>query len=880
MKLLVIIFLCLFLTGTVYANHLKGGWIQYEYLGPGSAANTSQYRITVRQYLDCNSTAAQRDAAVYLGIYDGTKLYTTLTIARQGFDKPDKTTYSPCISSPPPVCYYIDRYVALVDLPDNTGGYTLTVQRCCRITGIVNVSGNSNTIGISYTNKIPGMIGGVSYANNNSPVFAQKDTAIVCYSSPFTFDFSATDKDGDDIVYHFCDGLIGGDNGAAGSQPNPPTAPPYISVAYSTAFSGVSPMGTSVTIDPQTGIISGIAPAITGDYVVSVCADEYRNGVFIGSTKKEIHIKVANCSISAAALQPSYISCNGTTLTFQNESPNSTVSSYLWDFGVPGMTTDTSTKSNPTFDYLLSGKDSGTYIVKLTVASTGGCKDSATTRVSIYPGFKPDFTITGSCFLNPFTFKDATTTKYGSLISWKWDFGDNTTLTDTAHSKDSSWKYPASEATRVTLTVANSKGCSDTVSKSLFIPDKPSLNLAFKDTLICSNDRLVLIAATSGGSITWTPSDGNTSPAKILGSNTRSPSVFPTDTTRYYVHLNDNGCTNDDTVTVNVLQYISVELGPDLRNCAGDTISLKTVSEALGYQWTSSTGEIVQNIKKPIVQPVTDTRYYVLANLGHCEARDTVTVKVFPYPVASLGRDTTICFGNRVQLRATFQGAAFTWTPTVTLTNENTLTPLAGPSKTTTYIFAASDTLGCSKISSDTIVITVIAPIIANAGKDTTILPDMRLQLHASEGTHYLWSPATGLSAIDIPDPVVQLGADIDSVIYKVTVSIAGCSATDDIVVRVYKKGPDIIVPSAFTPNGDAKNDVARPITIGISRLHFFTIYSRWGEPLFTTAEIGKGWDGVYKGTPQPSGTYVYKAEGEDYLGQIVSRKGTLVLIR
>ena len=182
MKSFVILFLSLFITGAVYANHLKGGWIQYEYTGPGATANTSHYRITIRQYLDCNSTAAQRDLAVNLGIFDGTTLFARYTVPRQGFDKPDKTTYSPCISSPPPVCYFIDRYVLEVDLPDNTGGYTLTVQRCCRITGIVNVSGNSSTIGISYTNHIPGVINGV---NNSSPVFAQKDTAIVCFNSPF-----------------------------------------------------------------------------------------------------------------------------------------------------------------------------------------------------------------------------------------------------------------------------------------------------------------------------------------------------------------------------------------------------------------------------------------------------------------------------------------------------------------------------------------------------------------------------------------------------------------------------------------------------------------------------------------------------------------------
>lgn len=158
------------------AAHLKGGWIQYEYLGDGTGANTSRYRITVRQYLDCSSTGAQIDAQVYLGIFNrlSNTLVTTITIPRSGTDNPNKTTYDPCLTNPPPVCYRIDRYITEVDLPNTTEGYMLSVQRCCRIANITNVGALSSTIGISYTNNIPGTINGTSYVKNSSPVFAQK----------------------------------------------------------------------------------------------------------------------------------------------------------------------------------------------------------------------------------------------------------------------------------------------------------------------------------------------------------------------------------------------------------------------------------------------------------------------------------------------------------------------------------------------------------------------------------------------------------------------------------------------------------------------------------------------------------------------------------
>ncbi len=882
MKRFLFLFILICFVNAAFANHIKGGWIQYEYLGPGATANTSKYQITVRQYLDCGSTGGQRDASVFLGIFDGatSTLISTITILRTGTDNLNKTTYSPCLSTPlPPVCYIIDIYSTTIDLPTNVAGYQLSVQRCCRINGIVNTSGNSNNIGVSYTNKIPGIISGINYSTNKSPVFAQKDTAIICINTPFTFDFSASDADGDLITYTFCDGLTGGDNSQAGAQPNPPSNPPYQAVPYGVSFSGISPMGALVNIDSKTGIISGIAPSITGDYIVSVCANEFRNGILIGTTKKEIHIKVADCSISAATLKPTYITCNGTTLSFQNESTSSNITSYAWDFGVTNLTTDTSSSPTPTYDFLKSGKDSGVYTVKLKVSSAAGCLDSTSAEVKVYPGFSPNITINGTCFLNTYQFKDATTTKYGFLNSWKWDFGDSTTLADTATRKDSAWKYQTPRSTKVSLIVSNSKGCIDTVTRVLNILDKPSLNLGFRDTLICSNDSLLLKANISSGTVLWTPQNGPNR-ARIVNTTSVSPLVFPRDTTKYIVTVNDNGCFNTDSVTVNVLQFISVKAGLDTGICRTDSFRLRPISDAVGYLWTSSTGERVSAEKNPFVKPLVNTRYYVLVNLGKCQARDSVFTKVSPLPTASLGSDVTVCFGSRIQLNGNVTGTFFSWSPTNTLINENTLSPIAGPSKTTTYVLTVSDTAACLKAVTDTILVSVIQPVIANAGKDTSALPNQPLQMNATGGTNYFWSPATGLNDPNISNPITTLDGTIDSVTYNVRVTSGNCTSNDQVVVRVFKNGPEILVPSAFTPNGDGKNDVIRPITQGIVKLNFFSIYNRFGQLLYTVNEVGKGWDGVFNGVNQPSGTYVYQTEGTDYLGNKIFRKGTVVLIR
>jgi gliding motility-associated-like protein len=870
-----LIILCSLLLTQLNAAHLKGGWIQYEYIGDGSIANSSRYRITVRQYLDCNSTQNQRDAVVHIGIFNGASnaLIETRTVPLSGSDNPDKTTYDPCLSSRPKVCYIIDRYTVEVDLLNNTEGYTLSVQRCCRIANIANVGAISATIGVSYSNTIPGIINGISFAKNSSPVYAQRDTAIVCFNSPFTFDFSATDIDGDSLSYALCTGLTGGGQGAP--QPNPPSNPPYSGVPYQPPYTGVTPMSSNVTINPITGLISGIAPGIPGEYIVAVCASEFRNGIKIGETRKEIHIQVADCSLSAADLKPSYITCNGFTLSFQNESSGS-VSNYLWDFGVTNSNTDISTNPTPTYTYA----DTGTYQLKLKVTNTGGCQDSAFAEVRIYPGFTPNFTVIGTCYLNEYSFRDATISRYGTVNSWRWNFGDNTTLADTTIAKDSIWKYPAPINTNVTLVVTNSKGCLDSITKPFNVLDRPLLNLAFKDTLICSIDTLPLFANIGAGIINWTTDIPGSLP-RISNRNIANPLVYPVDTTRYIITINNNGCINQDTVTVNVLDFISVDAGPSATICRTDTIQLQTLSDALSYQWTSASGAPVDPVKFPRLAPLQNETYFVTANLGYCQARDSVRINVAPYPQVSLPADTIICFGNRLNLPANIVGTSFQWMPTNSMINSSTLNPLAGPSRTTAYTLTVSDTLGCNKSVTDTMIVRVVPPINVNAGLDTFALPDQPVQLNATGLGQFSWSPITGLSDPTIANPIVTLTASTDSITYTVRVTgDGGCFGEDQVKVKVFVGGPEIFIPSGFTPNGDGKNDVLRPVSVGISKLNYFTIFNRWGQRIFTSTELNKGWDGTYNGEPQPSGTYVFQAEGIDYLGKRVYKKGTAVLIR
>ena len=267
--------------------------------------------------------------------------------------------------------------------------------------------------------------------------------------------------------------------------------------------------------------------------------------------------------------------------------------------------------------------------------------------------------------------------------------------------------------------------------------------------------------------------------------------------------------------------------------------------------------------------------------MGKCEDKDTVQVKIVPYPIANAGRDTIVCFGEKIQLKGKVTGSKYLWSPSGTLSNPAILQPIAVTYTSTYYVLSVSDTLGCKKTVRDTVLVTVALPVKAFAGNDTAILVNQPLQLSATGGTLYSWSPEFGLSNPAIANPIALIQDPIDSIRYRVKVSVpGGCSASDDILVKIFNTGPDIFSPSAFTPNQDGLNDILKPFPVGIQQFLYFTVYNRWGQVMYTSKEINKGWDGKFAGLPQPSGTYVFSAEGIDYLGKRILKKGTTVLIR
>jgi len=213
------------------------------------------------------------------------------------------------------------------------------------------------------------------------------------------------------------------------------------------------------------------------------------------------------------------------------------------------------------------------------------------------------------------------------------------------------------------------------------------------------------------------------------------------------------------------------------------------------------------------------------------------------------------------------------------------MTETATPAKSSNVVLTVNNA-GCPNALKDTFVIKVNDPIIVHAGNDTAVVINQPLQFNAtvSEPSAGIWSwtPATGLNFTTIPDPVATYNVnDPASVTYIITAKTeAGCSGSDTVTVKIFKTPADIFVPSAFTPNSDGRNDVIRPVLVGIQKLEFFRVYNRWGQLVFTTSEVNKGWDGLIGGARQSTQNFVYMVQAVDYTGRVITKRGNFVLIR
>lgn len=409
-----------------------------------------------------------------------------------------------------------------------------------------------------------------------------------------------------------------------------------------------------------------------------------------------------------------------------------------------------------------------------------------------------------------------------------------------------------------------------------------------KDSIIISRERPVVTAsgneeicekrsttlsAAGAATYTWSPASG------LDNANSPAPVASPTSTTTYTVTGTTlKGCTDDDAITITVHPAPGITITEDTAICKNSSVQL-SASGGNTYSWTPAATLDDASSPRPLATPGTaPVKYYVtVTDARTCTNTDSVMVSIRPDPVFTVSADKTICDRDTIRITAG-GGDIYSWLPAATLSDPGLAAPLAFPSVLTTYSVHITDTV-CDN-SADLTTTIRVNPLPNVVGSSTNDLDCSygSSQLNATGARRYLWSPAVGLSNPAIANPVASPLTAIDYVV-KGT-DMLGCSNTDTVKVALLttNKG-DNLVPNAFTPNGDGKNDCFGIKYWGVIEKIDFSVYNRWGERVFYTNMPNGCWDGVYKGKKQDGNVFVYYIRAVTNCG-IIERKGTVVLIQ
>ncbi|MBS1607583.1 MAG: gliding motility-associated C-terminal domain-containing protein [Bacteroidetes bacterium] len=395
---------------------------------------------------------------------------------------------------------------------------------------------------------------------------------------------------------------------------------------------------------------------------------------------------------------------------------------------------------------------------------------------------------------------------------------------------------------------------------------------AEKDTLICSGASVSLNAA---GSIKYSWSPTNTLSDPLVA----NPIATPLTSTQYIVTgISQNGCIAKDTVNINISPKPVISKTADTSICKNSSIQL-SVTGGNTYSWSPVAGLSNANIPNPIATPVSSTIYKVtITDANNCKNIDSIQVTILPEPVFTISTGTSICFNKSTYLSAS-GGNQYSWQPSASLDNASSPNPIASPTTTTTYTVLVKDTV-CGASANLSAIITVMPSPIVKANKSNDIdCSTGSSQLSATGAVNYEWSPSSYLSNPFAANPVSTTVTPIKYIVKGTNAE--GCSSTDSVLVdiKVINKGL-YLMPSAFTPNNDGKNDCYRAKNWGFVSDFELSIFNRWGERMFHATNPTQCWDGTFKGVPQKADVYVYIIKAKSLCESSIFRKGTVALIR
>lgn len=806
-----------------WATHIAGAELSYKNLDSG----TFLYEVNVTLYRDCRLGDAEFDEEIYLFVFSTrtNELVEIIPISLSSVLPLPTQDWFLCSFRVLALCIEKGQYIAEISLPPIEGGYTLGWARCCRNEAVTNIVDPKN-LGVTVLAHVPNPL---EVGINSSPRFGELPPLFLCLGEEFIFDHSATDPDGDKLVYRLSEPLHSVNVDGLGALPDvdnpvvdpdrPMGGPPYQKIPFEMDYSYQDPFGGgSFFLDPETGIMT-LSPPNLGYFVFAITVEEYRDGVKIGESQRDFQLAVIDCNPQSNTLEISHTFRPGdetigdTLLAIAGEEISYSVrltdqvSNSLILFPVsPSLKPD---DPSNIVTIALSGINPSEATVNWVVPENLGCgiiplifggRDSGAcpgygvvfdtayvfVRTSLAIELSEDQLCPGESV--SFSLDD-------SLIDeWMWDFGDGTSSNTPAPT------HTYQEAG--TYVVSFLSGLQDAC---VAVPPTQVEVATFPDPLIQIQN--ISCNGSEDGSIRLTPKSGSDLQYQ-WGHGPQTPLVASLGAGEYTVLVtNSFGCSTElESLAIMEPSTLFIRIGEIVESFCSDpngsaSVIVRGGTAPYSYEWNDPLQQ-----RDSLGQNLVGGLYQVLiTDANGCSQIQNINVPDNPPPTV-----------------------AFSLQP-----NPN-------------------------------------FPLLVDSLISATNLSE--------NYTSLLWDFGDG-SEYSTENPTHRYNKGGTYCIRLTAENQWMCTATDSVCIRI-RSGGEIFFPSAFSPNGDGINDTFTISGYAVRSVRM-VIFNRWGLKVKEITDLQDGWDGTSdKGNVLPEGVYTFKVQAELGDENTLERAGTITLIK
>ncbi|WP_240699335.1 gliding motility-associated C-terminal domain-containing protein [Spirosoma sordidisoli] len=685
------------------ASHIIGGDVSMQQQG----GEPGLFRLQLNQYWDEKQTGKDtRDASVRLLIYrkNNPVFVEAITLKLQE-TLPLEFANSACAEFRE-LEFTEARYYDVVQFDPqkytDPGGYYIVWERCCRNDDLTNTnSAIAAGVGMVFYLEFPPMVRGGRPFVNSSPDFKLPNGDYICLNKPFTYDVSATDADGDLLLYTIVQPFNGYTTRSVPFSVSDAPRASYPPITWNRGYSlaNVIPGNPPLNINTTTGIVN-VRANREGLFLFTVQCEEYRNGQRIGVVRRDIQLPVVDCSkntptpaiisVNNRPVSGDLVWCGSQPLVFRvdkNENYR-----YQWQrdgVNITGANADT-----------LDVKIVGKYTVVTSQAKICA-NDTVSKQVTVSFVTPPTvkLRLEGT---KPFCSGDTIVLQAEGQPGYQYQWRRNGTVL--AAQETASLRVTQSGRYEV-LARPGAAVCEGLDSLSLTFFPRPEARISAARPDLCPGDSVLLTATNQPGSRFDWRRDGTPFGDTINRVQTRLGGTFRVKVT------NPSGCSAESallTIRQNEQPTALLDSIPPLCGSPESVVTLNGQPVGGVYSGPGVNGNRFDPTQAGTGRhPIT----YRVTSAQGCRAEQTRIAVVSPGPRVT-GPPSYILFkGNSVQIKtqATEEIGQYIWSPPVSLSRPDVPNPIASPLVTTPYQLTAISTVGCP--TSFSIVVEVVEPM-------------------------------------------------------------------------------------------------------------------------------------------------------------------------